>query len=924
MATWQQKVDTFVKEEIQPFSPQTAIKKGTHSSALLAKGFGGRIGQNQPTEIVINRRFKQDLKDRHSYGIQLKTPQKANFKLRKVNGKFDAVIIVDIDISGCYAESQRVQVLPIGRPIIGGLRLDTISENNYPILGNFLKTWKVDVNALCNSKFENYQEYRDNWHLWGELEYGAFNLFIEVPELKNPLDLLSSWIHPSKKIDHKILCKLLADAAKGDEKAIDKIKQGQTKKLLNEVGASPVNFDVLEWLFFHATPALRKEILSKARVIAFVIYPKSLRITSDKETPKARFKNCWDKLVEIRKNWKPTNSLDIDVTDKFILYSEQYRDCHYWFGETIGDIILNKILGSRKKAQWVEKKSPADLVAKLFCNTHYGVSISPLFSISNVCVGNNITARCRVLAWMMEKALLGYPTITDGCFYQLNRVLKPYERNIDSSCINMDSKKSPLGQYNYGTQAQPFNFNFEDEKFSYSGVTKEYVMKKKRIYSLATVTQTCKNSGNIDTFEWLVPLDKFGKAVDIIANQANEHIKSCFPLMTVAWIETNRLKAVALKEEYNKLPSSERNESMCKVIEIPRQGMADLEIKDYYHTAANHGMANYLLISEKVIITGRDVFMNQAQNEEWGKEHIAKGQAILDKIKPGSPEVKTFIKEQNEINRVFKEGLAKEAKELRDKFVKENQKIIGNLPIEFKEGDNEKWNIEIVESYSIAFRGYESSKPHVGVTTINNEIERTDRYMKDNPAMDFMKNLVKNPNAVPRQYTTIKGRSISIGDYKNNSKKFEELGGLLPGDMMKVCILFTEFAASQFTYKNKEQYYGWIDDVTKSKKKYGQSIEAWFTNSDDSLRFFDMCYWVADAIERGIKSPIKELNSYGKRAKPKVGNPTIKLDEELRYHPEFFTYAKSKLMLGGKIVDELIETDKNSEDSNEKFVETEM
>lgn len=922
MATWQQKIEQFVKQEIQPFSPQETIKKGIHSSGLLAKGFGGRIGQNQPTEIVINRRFKTDLNKRKNYGIELKASANSSFRLRKIKGKFDAVIVVDIDISGCYAESQRVQITPIGRPVIGGLRLDTINENNYPSLKDFLKTWKVNIEALCNNQFANYQEYRDNWHFWGELEYGAFNLFIEIPKLKNPLDLLASWIHPSKKVDHKILCKLLADAAKGDEKAIEKIKQGQTKKLLNEVGASPVNFDVLEWLFFHATPSLRKEVLEKARVIAFVIYPKSLRIKSDKETAKQRFKECFQKLLKIRKDWKPTNSLNINVTDQFILYGEEYRDCHYWFGETIGDMILDKILGSRKKAQWVEKKSPADLVAKLFCNTHYGVSISPLFSISNICVGNNITARCRVLAWMMEKALLGYPTITDGCFYQLNRVLKINGRKIDSSCINMDSQNSPLGQFNYGTRPQPYNFEFDDEKFNYSGITKEYVMKKKRIYSLATVTQTNKLNGKIDVFESLIPLDKFGKAVDIIANEAMNHIKKCFPLMTVLWVKTNRLKAVALKEEYEKLPSSARNENMCKVIELPREGMADLEIKDYYYTAANHGMANYLLINEKVIITGKDVFMNQAKNDEFAKEHRARGETLLKDIKPGTPEVKQFIVEQNEINREFKDKLAKEAKVLRNEFVKENQKLIGNLPVEFKEGENELWTIEIQESYSIAFRGYESNKPHVGVTKIDEMIHKTDRYMDDNPAKDFMKQLVKNPNDIIRQYTAIKGRSVSIGDFKNNSKKFKELG-LLPGDMMKVCILFTEFATSQFTYKNKEQYYGWVDDVTKSKKKYGQSLEAWFINENGNLRFLDMCLWAADAIERGVVLPIKELKSYGKRSKAKIGNPNTKVSDDNRYHPEFDLYIESKEKLGGKIIDEVVEIDKISADTQEKFVEVE-
>jgi hypothetical protein len=877
---WSDKINDFVKKEIEPQSPKETIKNSTHSRSILAKGFGGRIGQNQPTLTSISRTFKKDLRNRQDYGIELKNPDNAKFKTRKIKGKFDSTIIVDIDISGCYAESQRVQVLPIGKPIVGGLNLNTTSKNNYPKLGNFLTDCKVDIQKLSEKNWTNYEEYQKEFRqLWGELDLGTFVLFIEVAELKEICDLFPSWIHPSKGTNHKILCKLLADAAKGDDSAIKKIKQGVTKKLLNQIEITPINFDCLEWIFFMATRELRKELLQKASVIAFVIYPASYRITSDKTAIRERIKDCQEQLNNIRDNWKPTNDLVLKFKDNFALYGENYRDCHAWYGETIGDLILNKLITKRKIAQWIKKKSPADLLYKLFNNTHFGVSISPLFAISNICVGNNITARCRVLAWTMEKALLGMPTITDGCFYELNRVLGQllsHARAIASNCVNMDSKNSPLGHRHYLTKAQPYNFEFNDRNFTYSAITTEYVMKNKRIYSKCEIIQTSKIDKSIKNFESLLPLDRIvtwekGKAIklrimDILAEQAKQHIQQEFPFLSVVWMKATSIKVKAKKPEYDKLNPSEKSVDLIDVFEKDRYGLADLEIKDYHHAVGNHGMANYALVTEKAYLSGKGVSK---------KENESKVEA----------------------------------------FIKENKKSIGWREVVIEESENTIWEITIKDYVNVVFRGNESSKPHVAVISFDNKLEKHDRYHNDHPAKDFMKNLLVNDNKIPRQFTAIKGRSISCGDYKNNPKKFDAKG-FSAGDMLKIAMLFTEFAPSQFNYKNKEQIFGWDDDVKKSKEKYGQSIEAWFINSDGTLRFRDMVLWAADAIERGVKSPIKELSSYGQRSKPKVGSPTTKLKPEYRYHPEWFVFQKVKNCL------DLSNLELSSDDSESDYVES--
>ncbi|MBD1825496.1 hypothetical protein H6F51_23790 [Cyanobacteria bacterium FACHB-DQ100] len=54
---------------------------------------------------------------------------------------------------------------------------------------------------------------------------------------------------------------------------------------------------------------------------------------------------------------------------------------------------------------------------KLFINTTYGVIASPYFEVGNTILANNITARARLGAWMMNKSLHTVQSITDGGGY---------------------------------------------------------------------------------------------------------------------------------------------------------------------------------------------------------------------------------------------------------------------------------------------------------------------------------------------------------------------------------------------------------------------------------------------------------------------------------------------------------------------------
>lgn len=92
--------------------------------------------------------------------------------------------------------------------------------------------------------------------------------------------------------------------------------------------------------------------------------------------------------------------------------------------------IMDKLLRARKshpKNGTVENKSMNSFL-KLVINTIFGCTASEFFSepgrtISNVVIGNNITARARALGWLMAKGFHSHITVTDGGTFDVNQVM---------------------------------------------------------------------------------------------------------------------------------------------------------------------------------------------------------------------------------------------------------------------------------------------------------------------------------------------------------------------------------------------------------------------------------------------------------------------------------------------------------------------
>lgn len=251
-----------------------------------------------------------------------------------------------------------------------------------------------------------------------------------------------------------------------------------------------------------------------------------------------------------------------------------------WMGLDLGELIVDDLLAWRKMHQKLDgKKSPMDVLFKLCINTLYGVFCSPYFDISNTVVGNNITARCRAMAWYMEKGHYAFQSITDGgqidlmsiCFHRsekrkltaasltnLYRLKNPYEANARIGLIGQyDSIK-----IDYTKQAEKIaEFKAKGKRYSFSDTVELKLTKGDRI----TIIENPK--------EWL---------------QAKlfEHLQNIFPNVSVLHQETTNL-AVEVGEDHTPVKSY-----------VSQKGMFCFEIKDIYTKARFHGTSNYLLENE--------------------------------------------------------------------------------------------------------------------------------------------------------------------------------------------------------------------------------------------------------------------------------------------------------------------------------------
>lgn len=422
-------------------------------------------------------------------------------------------VICDNDISGCYGDGLRVQTYPLGIPSLLDYPKET-KINKYLTLKQFLKKYsKYFVPGL--------------WQARISLDDGVL--------LENQQDFFTSFIPP------KSMRNMLTDTVNhSTDKWWEIDAFGETKIFKNQITNGIITHDGLQWLENVASPKLRNELLTKLKVVTAMWYSNLDRVDSISE------------LLDGHKQHKGVNTTEIKYLKSRQRKVSIQEECHKWYGVNLGKLLVDTLMRERAK---YPKKTPLNTLYKLCVNTIYGDMVSPYFKIGNVVVGNNITARARLLAWCMEKGFYGWQTITDGCAFDLNKVT--YLKSI-----NKLNSATALHQYLKGRNA---NFQFAPLRIDNTGLCEQNQVVEYRLDRM--ILKAVLSNGECIDYS----LEDAKKMVD---TASFNHLQNLFPYLDVLHQKTTDIQG---------------NE---------RIGQFQFEVKDFYSKATFHGSSNYWLYND--------------------------------------------------------------------------------------------------------------------------------------------------------------------------------------------------------------------------------------------------------------------------------------------------------------------------------------
>jgi len=474
--------------------------------------------------------------------------------------------IIDIDISGAYGNGLRHQIYPIGRPLIESYEVNKVKDNNgYLSLREWLKDrkygkkntelinglWCVYVSTMQDKdgKYQTLQYAQDFITSWFDFK------FEDIATMESDLDSFTKEINS---------------------------KTGIVKILNNQVINGLINSDILEIILNICSTIQKNELLDNLFINVSCYYPKYSEVKS------------LDDLLDAWENWDDKNTTKSRVNKSHKLPSGQIikiiNEPTYWIGLNLGDLLIDNLLAWRKFYKIsMGEKCPLEVLFKLCSNTNYGVFCSPYFDISNTIVGNNITARCRTMAWLMEKGLNMIQTITDGGQFDINSVVYPIndKRSVTASSVTNlyqttpDKKHLTLKPLDNQDKIE----HFYDENDKYINKDGDSIPKiKLKIYK--------NNEVKIidDSKAW-------------INEKSLEHLRKIFKGMTILENEFISIKS-------NNEKSLEENKPVIEYTKM--QGLYILEVKEIYDSGAFHGTANYLLENKYV----RNLAMRSYENKK--------------------------------------------------------------------------------------------------------------------------------------------------------------------------------------------------------------------------------------------------------------------------------------------------------------------
>lgn len=721
---------------------------------VIGKAFETVHPEVKPREMVnayCKHGTSSELKDRKTTGVYNAKVDGGRCRNNRPTHTIGRGVICDLDIAGCYGEGLRVQLYPLGVPIVLDYPLDA-PENAYMTLRQFIKRYgKELVPGVWQARVSTADGYR----------------------LKYPQDFLQSWFPP------KDLRKLATDneLSETDEWWSDD-NVGITKVFTHQVNLALVNHDAIQWLDHVASPRQRKELYDKLLVVAAMYYPASERIESDvnahngqgdahkgqgdahnsrgnahkvqenvdrsqedahrsqnhahedegnvcytkvynahgsetdAHTRRSREYNPYKLLKDAHERFQGRNTCTIKKVKGKTTKISVSQQCHKWVGVTLGEMYITELLRQRKQHP---KKTPLNELFKLCINTTFGDMVSPYFTVGNVVVGNNITARARSLAWYMEKGLNGWQTITDGCAFDVNRVLHSGTVRVNGETVvglyRIDSKNNNLVLKSLGLHDQVAIDLDDDDRPTLIFSNK-----------CESTEGSCfaSDSDCPDVSDDCVELLSHKASLDWVNRVAMEHLQTLFPNVDVL------------------------NAPTTTVDGSERLGQFSFEAKGLYDGAVFHGTGNYLF--------------------------TLAGETVVTKMR-------SYSKRPQEIVR---------AGELTSDGMRTNMTIGGE-----------------------------------------------DFY----PAEHFLTGLINNPFRLQRQPVFLKPSILKVGDFSRHYAHRYEGSKVFPGSTVKQASLIREYSVTLYSYRDLDQYNAWLRESNELRKRYGQSYEMYFLNTDGTLNY---------------------------------------------------------------------------------------
>lgn len=468
--------------------------------------------------------------------------------------------MVDMDYASCYGEGQRNQLYPFGNPIHEKYSYPS-KINSYKTLREWLKErkWGKKDCHLIPGLWKARVCTKEIWKN-GEVTYAL---------LETPQDILESWFN--FKIEHIKDMKTDSDKDGASDNDFLQVKSGETKIFNHQVINALIQHDFIQWVENIASPQQKNELLDNLYVHAAIYYPAYDRVNSPQE------------LLERINNHTGKNTVKSGKRKKGSYINERSEECTAWYAVNLGEFIIDDLLAWRKicpKKNSDGSKNAMNTLYKLCINTLYGVMVSPFFKISNVVVGNNITARARIACWYAEKGLYGILSITDGTPFDMNNVVYALKnrRVTAQSVVNLHREDNPGKRQ---LRLAPLG-GYKNIKLEWMNVIEEG--KEKQLPILHLISE---NDTTILKPEYLENKRKWtNPAHDWVDETAFTHLQNVFPKVDILHKPTKKLKV------YKGEDSKPIKEFYIK------NGQFQFEAKSFYDRGYFHGSANYYLKGE--------------------------------------------------------------------------------------------------------------------------------------------------------------------------------------------------------------------------------------------------------------------------------------------------------------------------------------